>query len=208
MEISSGAAAQLRHVKGTISPRGPARFSPRDFGFSLCGATGRPTLHARATKLPPLPASGSRGECPTSPLASPSPSSAGGAHGIGVEGSPPVFCDELGGPIHPQRLTEWFRRHRTAADIPTGTLHTLRHSHATLALTSGVPVHIVAARLGDTPTTVLNTYAHLLPSSDEGRGCAGSGSPGLLACRDALAARWVAKWLQSRPKTAWECGES
>ena len=34
-------------------------------------------------------------------------------------------------------------------------------------LTSGVPVHIVAARLGDTPTTVLSTYAHLLPQSDE-----------------------------------------
>jgi hypothetical protein len=36
-----------------------------------------------------------------------------------------------------------------------------------LALTSGVPVHIVAARLGDTPQTVLATYAHLLPRSDE-----------------------------------------
>ena len=33
--------------------------------------------------------------------------------------------------------------------------------------TSGVPVHIVAARLGDTPTTVLSTYAHRLPHSDE-----------------------------------------
>jgi hypothetical protein len=32
---------------------------------------------------------------------------------------------------------------------------------------SGVPVHIVAARLGDDPKTVLSTYAHLLPQSDE-----------------------------------------
>jgi hypothetical protein len=38
---------------------------------------------------------------------------------------------------------------------------------ATLALTSGVPVHIVAARLGDNPGTLLSTYAHLLPQSDE-----------------------------------------
>jgi hypothetical protein len=44
--------------------------------------------------------------------------------------------------------------------IPTGTLHALRHTAATLALTSGVPVHIVAARLGDNPKTVLGTYAH------------------------------------------------
>jgi integrase len=78
-----------------------------------------------------------------------------------------VFANELGGAIHPQRLTEWFARHRKAAGIVTGTLHVLRHTAATLALTSGVPVHIVAARLGDTPATVLGTYAHLLPQSDE-----------------------------------------
>jgi integrase len=78
-----------------------------------------------------------------------------------------VFCDELGGPIYPQRLGEWFVERRMAAGIPTGTLHTLRHTAATLALTSGVPVHIVAARLGDDPKTVLSTYAHLLPQSDE-----------------------------------------
>src|SRR5215207_3920064 len=34
-------------------------------------------------------------------------------------------------------------------------------------LTNGVLVHIAAARPGDTPTTILNTYAHLLPQSDE-----------------------------------------
>jgi hypothetical protein len=34
-------------------------------------------------------------------------------------------------------------------------------------LTNRVPVHIAAARLGDTPTTILSTYAHLLPQSDE-----------------------------------------
>ncbi len=78
-----------------------------------------------------------------------------------------VFCDELGVPFRPERLTEWFGQHRKAAGIPTGTLHTLRHTAATLALTSGVPVHIVAARLGDDPNTVLSTYAHLLPQSDE-----------------------------------------
>jgi integrase len=78
-----------------------------------------------------------------------------------------VFADVLGGPIHPQRLTAWFGNHRKAGGLPTGTLHTLRHTAATLALTEGVPVHIVAARLGDDPNTVLSTYAHLLPQSDE-----------------------------------------
>lgn len=78
-----------------------------------------------------------------------------------------VFADQLGGSIHPQRLTEWFSEHRKAAGISTGSLHILRHTAATLALTSGVPVHIVAARLGDAPTEILRTYAHLLPQSDE-----------------------------------------
>jgi integrase len=78
-----------------------------------------------------------------------------------------VFADELGGTIHPQRLTEWFGQLRKAAGLPTGTLHVLRHTAATLALTSGIPVHIVAARLGDNANTVLSTYAHLLPQSDE-----------------------------------------
>jgi integrase len=78
-----------------------------------------------------------------------------------------VFADELGGSIHPHRLTSWFGLRRKAAGIPTGTLHTLRHTAATLALTEGVPVHIVAARLGDDPNTILSTYAHLLPHSDE-----------------------------------------
>jgi integrase len=77
-----------------------------------------------------------------------------------------VFADELGGPIHPQRLTEWFGKQRKVAGLTTGTLHVLRHTHATHLLTGGVPVHVVAARLGDRPETILRTYAHLLPHSD------------------------------------------
>ena len=79
-----------------------------------------------------------------------------------------VFCNEVGAPIHPDRLTEWFATRRKAAGIPTGTLHVLRHTAATLALTAKppVPLHVVAGRLGDDPKTVLATYAHLLPHSD------------------------------------------
>lgn len=78
-----------------------------------------------------------------------------------------VFADQLGAPIRPNRLTNLFAAHRKAAGIPTGTLHTLRHTAATLMLTNGIPIHVAAARLGDAPKTVLATYAHLLPQSDE-----------------------------------------
>jgi integrase len=77
-----------------------------------------------------------------------------------------IFADELGGSIYPQRLTEAFLRHRKAAGLTSGTLHVLWHTHATLALTNGVPLHVVAARLGDRPETLLRNYAHLLPQSD------------------------------------------
>lgn len=79
-----------------------------------------------------------------------------------------VFCDELGRPLHPGTVSRVFVRHRTAARIPVGTLHVLRHTAATIALTASppVPLHVVAGRLGDDPKTVLATYAHLLPHSD------------------------------------------
>jgi integrase len=79
-----------------------------------------------------------------------------------------IFCDELGNPINPQRMTEWFGTLRAKAAIRTGRLHDVRHSHATHLLTSGIPVHIVAARLGhSSPVVTLTTYAHVLPTSDE-----------------------------------------
>ena len=79
-----------------------------------------------------------------------------------------IFADELGGPINPQRLTEWFGALRDAAKIRPGRLHDVRHTHATHLLTRGIPVHIVAARLGhSSPVVTLTTYAHVLPTSDE-----------------------------------------
>jgi integrase len=99
-----------------------------------------------------------------------------------------VFCDEIGRPIYPQRLTGWFSKHRKAAGIPIGSLHILRHTSATLALTATppVPLHVVAGRLGDDPRTVLGTYAHLLPHSDA-------------MAADAVASALVDKPLTSEP---------
>jgi integrase len=79
-----------------------------------------------------------------------------------------IFADELGRPINPQRLTEAFAELRGRAGIRAGRLHDVRHSCATHLLTRGVPVHIVAARLGhSSPVVTLTTYAHVLPTGDE-----------------------------------------
>ena len=74
-----------------------------------------------------------------------------------------VFADPLGAPLRPRWLTAEFPRQRDAAGNPTGTLHVLRHTAATLMLSEGIPIHIVAARLGDDPKVVLGTYATFCP---------------------------------------------
>jgi len=86
--------------------------------------------------------------------------------GAAYEDGDLVFCDELGRPIHPTKLTDGFGRLRKAAGI---SLHILRHTAVTVALTATppVPLHVVAARIGDDATTVLRTYSHLLATSDE-----------------------------------------
>ncbi len=48
-----------------------------------------------------------------------------------------------------------------------GTLHVLRHTAATPALTGGTPVHIGLPAWATTRNTVLARYAQLLPVSDQ-----------------------------------------
>jgi site-specific recombinase XerD len=78
-----------------------------------------------------------------------------------------VFCRRARRPHPPATAHRVVQHTSEGGRHPAGSLHVLRHTAATLALTSGIPVHIVAARLGDNPTTLLDVYAHLLPTSDE-----------------------------------------
>ncbi|MGW3351618.1 tyrosine-type recombinase/integrase [Nonomuraea rubra] len=51
-----------------------------------------------------------------------------------------------------------------ASPTPHARLHDLRHIHATTLLLAGVPVHVVAARLGHAdPAITLRIYAYVLP---------------------------------------------
>ena len=46
-------------------------------------------------------------------------------------------------------------------------LHDLRHTHASLLLLDGAPIHVVSKRLGHATIAItIKTYGHLLPSSD------------------------------------------
>ena len=56
---------------------------------------------------------------------------------------------------------------RPEDQLPHARLHDLRHLHATTLLLSGVPVHVVAARLGHAdPAITLRVYAHVIRSAE------------------------------------------
>ena len=81
-----------------------------------------------------------------------------------------VFTRGAGLPIYPdtvsQLVPKFIARHNRSGGkpaLPPARLHDLRHVHATVLLTAGVPVHVVAARLGHAdPSITLRVYAHVL----------------------------------------------
>lgn len=79
-----------------------------------------------------------------------------------------VFCREDGVPLHPDRVTQLFRRHSAAAGLPWIKVHGLRHTHATLMLQAGVHPKVVQERLGHSSIAItLDTYSHAIPAMQE-----------------------------------------
>ncbi|WP_246178632.1 tyrosine-type recombinase/integrase [Actinomadura decatromicini] len=89
-----------------------------------------------------------------------------------------VFATAWGDPIHPDSvgwlMTKTIRAYNTpkegprpAEPLPHARVHDLRHIHATTLLLAGVPVHVVAARLGHAdPAITLRVYAHVIRSAE------------------------------------------
>jgi integrase len=100
---------------------------------------------------------------------------AAGSVWIGTDGL--VFASRWGEPLYPDTVTALMtklinRHNRSAANpLPHARLHDLRHLHATTLLLAGVPVHVVAARLGHAdPAVTLRVYAHVLREHTAGVG--------------------------------------
>lgn len=71
-------------------------------------------------------------------------------------------------PWNPDAVSKEFHREAGKTGFLDLRFHDLRHTHATQLLAAGIPVHIVAARLGhSTPAITLAVYAHVLPRADE-----------------------------------------
>ncbi len=77
-----------------------------------------------------------------------------------------VFVGEMGQPLHPDVATQQFDRIVVglAGQVQRITLHGLRHTHATLMLAAGVPLHVVSRRIGHSSEAfTAQRYAHVLP---------------------------------------------
>lgn len=79
-----------------------------------------------------------------------------------------LFTRWNGLPLHPDNVTKWFREFIKSHDLPYISLHSLRHTNATLQIASGVPLTTVAKRLGHADTvTTSKIYTHAIQSADE-----------------------------------------
>ncbi len=79
-----------------------------------------------------------------------------------------VFTREDGSLIHPDLLSKWFVRNSRGAGLTQIRFHDLRHTHASLALQTGVPAKVVSERLGHaTVAFTLDVYSHVIPGLQE-----------------------------------------
>ncbi len=75
-----------------------------------------------------------------------------------------VFAHVDGTPLNPATVSRAFDQFVRKAQLPQITLHGLRHSFATLALTSGIPTKVVSEVLGHSSTSITeDLYMHVTP---------------------------------------------
>lgn len=87
--------------------------------------------------------------------------------GLAASPASPVatVSGSLASPAYVSRL---FRSEARALGLPPWVhAHTLRHTYASIALAAGVDVYTLAEAMGHaSPSTTLNTYAHMMPGRD------------------------------------------
>jgi integrase len=76
-----------------------------------------------------------------------------------------VFCQPSGAYYSPDRLGARVVELMRKVGLEGVSLHSLRHSHATILLSNGVPVAVVSERLGHADQNItLSIYSHALPA--------------------------------------------
>ncbi|GAA3736270.1 hypothetical protein GCM10022239_10210 [Leifsonia bigeumensis] len=85
------------------------------------------------------------------------------AWGAAYKDSGRVFTDEDGRELKPRYVTRYFDTYALKAGLPKIRFHDLRHLHASLLISAGVPLAVVSKRLGHSTIAVtVDLYGHLL----------------------------------------------
>ncbi len=88
--------------------------------------------------------------------------------GTAWQGTGRLFTTKDGKPMHPDTLSGWFHEFVKRKGLPDVSVHSLRHTHATLMIAAGVNIKTVSSRLGHASvTTTGNIYTHAIKSADE-----------------------------------------
>lgn len=78
-----------------------------------------------------------------------------------------IFSDTRGRPWHYREISEGIQRFCAATGLQRITAHQLRHYHASLLIQQGLPLTLVARRLGHaSPEITARVYAHWLGEDD------------------------------------------
>ena len=75
-----------------------------------------------------------------------------------------VFAKPDGSPVHPDYISQTFRRAVAKLEVPRIRLHDLRHTHASILLQQGVNAKVVSERLGHSSVAfTMTVYQHVMP---------------------------------------------
>lgn len=84
------------------------------------------------------------------------------------ENSDKLFTQWNGAPIYPGTVTSWFSDFVKRNNLPAVSVHSLRHTNATLLIANGTDLRTVSKRLGHSNmTTTGNIYTHAIQTADE-----------------------------------------
>ena len=79
-----------------------------------------------------------------------------------------LILTEDGQPINPNNLTKYYHRFITEYDLSSSSIHTLRHTNASVMIAANTPITTVSNRLGHSnPEITLRYYAHQLSGENE-----------------------------------------
>lgn len=78
-----------------------------------------------------------------------------------------VFTSEDGSPLFPDSITNWFADFIKRSGLPKVTVHSLRHTYASLMIADGTPLVVVSHSLGHAQvSTTNNIYAHVIADAE------------------------------------------